>query len=118
MQFKNQALIGAGAMFGILFILTLGTSRAEDKTATEVPETWQQAENTAAGNQTPGISMDEIIRRMEEKYNGRVTEIELDRERSGDVYEVEIKTADGYEWEVETDAETGEILEEKRERDD
>lgn len=118
MQFKNHTLIGGGALLGAALILTLGLPRAEDKTVIEVPESWQLAANSATENQKPGISMDEISRRMEKKYNGRVTEIELDREWGGDVYEIEIKTEDGYEWDVEVDAETGEILKEERERDD
>lgn len=118
MQFKNYALIGGGALFGMLFVLTVGISRADDNTVIEVPAEWQVAANTSDGNRKPAISMGEASRQMEEKYNGRVTEIELDREWSGDVYEIEIQTADGYEWDVEMDAETGEILKEKRERDD
>lgn len=118
MRFKNHALIGGGALLGAALILTLGVSRADDRSVTEAPEPQQVAANTAADNQGPGTPMEEVIRRMEEKYNGRVTEIELERERSGNVYEIEIQTAEGHEWEVEVDAESGEILEEKRERDD
>jgi len=118
MRFKNHALIGGGTLLGAALILTLGVPRADDRTVTEIPEPRQMAANTATDNQGPGIPMEKVIRRMEEKYNGRVTGIELEREWSGDVYETEIQTAEGYEWEVEVDAESGEILEEKRERDD
>ena len=118
MQFKDYALIGGGALFGAVFVLTVGVTRAEDKAVIEVPGAWQVAANTEAGSPQPAISLDEMSRRMEEKYNGKVTEIELDREWNREVYEVEIRTADGYEWDIEADAATGEILEEKRERDD
>lgn len=115
MKLKHLAMTGGGALLGAALVMSIGI-RAEEGQAIEVPGTWQVATNTTNGKQ-PAISMEEVIRRMEEKYNGTVTEIELDREWSGDVYEVEIRTGDGYEWDVEVDAETGEILKEKRERD-
>lgn len=117
---KDYALIGGSALLGAALVTTVGI-HAEDKTSTGAPAQWQVAANETTGKQRPdqaGISMEAISRRMAEKYEGHVTEIELERERSGDVYEIEIKTPDGYEWEVEADAKTGEILTEKRERDD
>ena len=41
--------------------------------------------------------------------DGKVTKIELDREKSGDVYEVEVKS-DGVEYDLDIDAKTGEVL--------
>ncbi|MDZ7735623.1 MAG: PepSY domain-containing protein [Gammaproteobacteria bacterium] len=116
MKLKYLAMTGGGALLGAALVMSIGI-RAEEGPTVDAPETWQVAANTTNSKQ-PAISMEEVIRRMEEKYNGTVTEIELDREWSGDVYEVEIRTGDGYEWDVEVDAETSEILEEKRERDD
>ena len=118
MQFKDYALMGGGALLGALFVLSVGVTRAEDKPAVDAPGEWQAAANTGGKSQEPAISMDEMSRRMERKYNGTVTEIERERERNRDIYEVEIRTADGDEWDIEADPVTGEILEEKRERDD
>lgn len=117
MKLKHLAMTGGGALLGAALVMSLAI-RAEDKPAVDVPETRQVAANTTGGEQQPGISMDEMARRMEDKYGGTVTGIELDRERDREVYEVEVRTADGHEWEVEADAASGEILEEKRELDD
>jgi len=110
-------MTGGGVLLGAALVMSLGI-RAEEGPAVEVPDTWQIAANTTGGKQQSAITMEEVSRQMEEKYNGTVAEIELDREWSGGVYEVEVRTNDDYEWEVVTDAETGEILKEKRERDD
>jgi uncharacterized membrane protein YkoI len=40
---------------------------------------------------------------------GNVTGLELDRERSGDIYEVEVKS-DGVEYDLDIDAKTGKVL--------
>ena len=40
---------------------------------------------------------------------GKVTEIELDRENSGNIYEVEVKS-DGVEYDLDIDAKTGKVL--------
>ena len=41
--------------------------------------------------------------------DGKVTQIELDREKSGDVYEVEVKSG-GVEYDLDIDAKTGKVL--------
>ncbi|NYF23318.1 PepSY domain-containing protein [Sporosarcina sp. JAI121] len=41
--------------------------------------------------------------------DGKVTQIELDREKSGDIYEVEVKS-DGVEYDLDIDAKTGNVL--------
>lgn len=77
-----------------------------------------QAEDSDQKRGTPEISMEEVTSQMAEKYDGTVTEVELDREWRGDVYEIEIRGRDGYEYDVEVDANSGEILKEERERED
>lgn len=99
MNRRNYSLISTGAAFGLALALANGAAQAQQR-------------------DEPKLSMEEVVPKMEEKYNGKVTEIELDRERSGDVYEMEIKTTDGYEWDVEVDANTGEVVKEERELDD
>ena len=47
--------------------------------------------------------------------DGKVTKIELDREKSGDIYEVEVKS-DGVEYDLDIDAKTGKVL--RTEKDD
>ncbi len=118
MHTKNYALIGGAAIFGLAFIFTAGVARANERV--DVPQGWQVAANDSSARSDrsePGISMDEMSRRMEKKYDGKVMEIELDREWNGDVYEMEIHSTDGYEWDIEADANSGEIIKEERERD-
>lgn len=96
---RNYTLMGTGAAFGLALALANGAAQAQQR-------------------DEPKLSMEDVVPKMEEKYNGKVTEIELERERGGDVYEMEIRTDDGYEWDIEVDANTGEIVKEERERDD
>lgn len=120
MNRKNDAITGITSVIGLALLLTGAaghTNNPDDSTTLDVPEGWQVATNGEARS-APEISMDEIVQRMEDKYNGTVTEIEFDREWNRDVYEIEIKTADGYEWDIEVDANSGEIIKEKRELDD
>jgi len=117
MKLTHLVMTGGGALLGAALVMSLAI-RAEDKPAVDVPDSWQVAANTTGDKQQPTISMDEMARRMEDKYGGTVTEIELDREWGREVYEVEVRTADGDEWDIEADAASGEILEEQRERDD
>ncbi len=77
-----------------------------------------QAEDSSQKRAAPELSMEAVTSQMEEKYDGTVTEVELDREWRGDVYEIEIHGRDGYEYDVEVDANSGEILKEERERED
>jgi uncharacterized membrane protein YkoI len=77
-----------------------------------------QAEDNGQKRTAPEISMETVTRQMEEKYDGTVTEVELDREWRGDVYEIEVRGRDSYEYDVEVDANSGEILKEERGRED
>ena len=45
---------------------------------------------------------------------GVMTDFDLDRERKGWVYEIEIVDAQGVEWEIELEGETGKVLKIKR----
>ena len=60
------------------------------------------------------LSMQEIEQKALGIVNGMVTNIEFDKERTGDVYEVEIITATE-EHDLKFDAYTGELLKQKKE---
>ncbi|WP_188074695.1 PepSY domain-containing protein [Planococcus sp. ANT_H30] len=62
------------------------------------------------------MSTEEISAKALELANGRITDIELDTDDKRANYEVEIDF-DGYEYDIEFDAYTGEVLEQKREKD-
>ncbi|MFJ7951632.1 PepSY domain-containing protein [Lysinibacillus sp. NPDC096418] len=60
------------------------------------------------------LTMQEIEKKALGIVNGTVTNIEFDKERTGDVYEVEITTATD-EHDLKFDAYTGELLKQKKE---
>ena len=63
------------------------------------------------------LTNEEITIKALAKVDGTVTEVELKRKLSGSVYEVEIKK-DGYEYDLDLDAVTGEVLKEDKSTDD
>lgn len=76
-----------------------------------------RAADTAPAAQPALQPMDALIATIEKKYNGRVTDVELERRPWGDFYEVEVVDGSREEWDLDVDARTGEILREKRDRD-
>lgn len=65
-----------------------------------------------------GLTEDQVIEIALQELPGEVEEVERERYRGLDFYEVEILTADGGEVEVKIAAETGEILSVKEDADD
>ncbi|MGB2992917.1 MAG: PepSY domain-containing protein [Paenisporosarcina sp.] len=63
------------------------------------------------------LTNEEITEKALAKVDGTVTEVELERKLSGSVYEVEIKK-DGYEYDLDLDAVTGEVIKEDKSKDD
>ena len=61
------------------------------------------------------LTMEEAKAIAVKSVGGKVTEIELDREKSGDIYEVEVKSK-GVEYDLDIDAKTGKVL--RTEKDD
>ena len=55
------------------------------------------------------LTMDEAKAIAVKSVGGTVTGIELDREESGDIYEVEVKSK-GFEYDLDIDAKTGKVL--------
>ena len=62
------------------------------------------------------LSFEEVSAKALELANGQITDIELDKDDRRAHYEVDIDF-DGYEYDFEFDAYTGEVLEQKREKD-
>lgn len=62
------------------------------------------------------LSFEEISAKALELANGRITDIELDNDDRRAHYEVDVDF-DGYEYDFEFDAYSGEVLEQKREKD-
>jgi uncharacterized membrane protein YkoI len=70
-----------------------------------------------ANQQAPKLSFEEASAKALEVANGSITDIELDNDGNRPHYEVDI-LHEGYEYDVKVDAKTGEIMEQKRERED
>ncbi len=62
------------------------------------------------------VPLEHILERALSLYPGRVIEVELEYEDERWVYEIEIVDERGVVWELEFDAGSGRLLEEKRER--
>ncbi|CAM3272164.1 PepSY domain-containing protein [Filibacter tadaridae] len=67
------------------------------------------AEQSLAAEQKGLLTIEEIETIAVKSAGGKVVGIELDRERLGDVYEVEVQS-DGIEYDLDIDAKTGEVL--------
>lgn len=63
------------------------------------------------------LTMEEAKAIAIKSVGGTVTEIELDREVTGDIYEVEVKSGD-FEYDLDIDAKTGEVLRTDKEQND
>ncbi len=63
------------------------------------------------------LTMDEAKAIAVKSVGGTVTEIELERETSGDIYEVEVKS-NGFEYDLDIDAKTGKVLRTDKDDDD
>lgn len=62
------------------------------------------------------LTIEEVETIALKTVDGNVTKIELDREKSSDVYEVEVKS-DGVEYDLDIDAKTGKVLSTDRDDD-
>ncbi|MBO0586740.1 PepSY domain-containing protein [Sporosarcina sp. E16_8] len=69
-----------------------------------------------AATQKGLLTMEEAEAIALKSVNGDVTKIELDREKSGATYEIEIKSG-GFEYDLDIDAKTGEILRTEKDND-
>jgi uncharacterized membrane protein YkoI len=54
--------------------------------------------------------LEEILEGVENKQPGRILEVELEKEHGRYIYEIELLDDQGKVWEMEIDAENGEIL--------
>lgn len=107
------AAIGALAFGGVV----LANTQNSEAPATD--PTTNEAENQTSSNsvQEKFLSFDEVSSKALGIANGTITDIELDQTARTPHYEVDI-WADGYEYDLKFDAVTGEVLEQKKERED
>lgn len=111
------AAIGVLAFGGIVFANT-------DANPAPVPQPGTVTNNVEAQKTTAQpngaeefITFDEVSKKALEIVNGKITDIELDTDDGRPHYEVDVYH-DSYEYDIKFDAVTGEVLEQKRNRDD
>ena len=61
--------------------------------------------------------LNQCIKAALERHPGAVTEVEVEAEDGKTIIDVDIQGKDGKSWEIECDATTGEIIEDKEDRD-
>jgi uncharacterized membrane protein YkoI len=54
--------------------------------------------------------LEEILEQVRARHPGRILEVELEKEHGRYIYEIEVLDSEGKVWEMEVDAENGEIL--------
>lgn len=101
MNTKSVIFLVAGAMLGAGATVTLAARAADPAPAAQ-----------------PALQpLDALMATLEKKYNGRVTDVELERRPWGDFYEIELVDGSHQEWDLDVDARTGEVLRERRDND-
>ncbi len=103
---KNTAIIAiiATAMVSISPAYSGGSEYHKEKIKIANPD-----EHNAKLNQ--------CIKAALERHPGAVTEVEVEAEDGTTIIDVNIQGKDGKSWEIECDATTGEVLEDKENRD-
>jgi uncharacterized membrane protein YkoI len=61
------------------------------------------------------LPLEQILHRLDKIQPGQILEVELERERDGVIYEIELLDAEGMVWELKVDAVSGHILEREQE---
>ncbi|EIM05112.1 hypothetical protein A1A1_17890 [Planococcus antarcticus DSM 14505] len=99
-------------VFGGIVLANSQTPATNPSSATGVVTNGVQGASTAKEM----LSFEEVSTKALELANGRITDIELDKDDRRVHYEVDVDF-DGYEYDFKFDAYTGEVLEQKREKD-
>ncbi|HQS38142.1 MAG: hypothetical protein B7Y16_00735 [Methylotenera sp. 24-45-7] len=96
---------------GLLLCLTLASlsslSLAKDKAALNI-----------SNHDQHNTMMQQCIATALQRHPGAVIEVELENEDGKSIFDVDVLGKDGKVWEVECDAASGEVLEDKEEKED
>ena len=106
------------ALAGVAGLLAIGLGGAGNTGSDHEEEEHEYNERAAVRSLVgPGdiLSLEQILQNARQQHAGRVLEIELEEQRGGLVYEVEILGDSGEVWEMNFDAHSGELLEEELE---
>jgi len=61
------------------------------------------------------LPLEQILKISRQQQQGRILEVELEKERTGIIYELKVLADDGHVWELKVDAKSGDLI--KRERE-
>lgn len=61
------------------------------------------------------LPLEQVLKSVRGEWPGRILEVELERQRGGYIYEIEMLDAQGAVWELEVDAVTGRLLKTEQE---
>ena len=111
------AAIGVLAFGGIVFANTDANPAPAPQQGTVTNNVEAQKTNAQTEGQKEFITFDEVSEKALAIANGTITDIELDTDDRRPHYEVDVYH-DSYEYDIKFDAVTGEVLEQKRDRDD
>jgi len=100
-MFKKFSLIVTITLISALSLLS-GTSSLADQKADTARQLQQQGDI---------LSLEQIIELAVEVKQGQILETDLERDDGRYVYELEILDSRGQVWEIELDAQTGELIE-------
>lgn len=118
---KKMIYIPAAAAAGILALggIAWANTDANPQKSNVQAENDQgvKAESSQPTNQPEFLTFDEASAKALQEVDGKITGIELERDGRVPHFEVDIDK-DGFEYDLKLDAMTGEILEQKREKDD
>jgi len=109
------------ALVGVATLLAIGLGGAGNERSgdnEEVHEYHEYKERAVVRSLAgPGdiLSLEQILHNARQQHAGRVLEIELEEQRTGLAYEVEILGDSGEVWEMNFDARSGALLEEVEE---
>lgn len=90
----------------------LATALVATSTGALADLSYTEARKLREGGQV--LPEDRIVELVTKTRPGEITSLELDRDFGRLVYEVEVRDAQGQEWDLELDAATGEVLGEQR----
>ncbi|RNF38505.1 PepSY domain-containing protein [Planococcus salinus] len=98
-------------------IVLANTDTAEEQTGTTSPEPAVVQVEEGSADSAERLSFEEVSAKALKVVNGMVTDVELDSDDGRRHYDIEIKDGE-FEYELELDAYSGEVLKQEKDADD
>lgn len=91
----------------IVLLLTLGTGVTNSTAAQGLVDPRGRNRDEGRANQSSGMSLDEAVRMVENRYRARAVKAETVSNGGRRIHEIRLLNGDGKVWKVRVDAETG-----------